>query len=164
MFTCSFLKMKRYWIIIAPHFKTMKYSDLEFSFERAFMHLLIYCTLMDGIFKEDEEIELCKHINDVKIFGSLDLHAEITSFRSYKTGITSRYDYFCFLLQKISPQHPAGIFLHVLELAVSDNEFTSEEELAYSMLGSLLGIPELHQEIFKAGVMDKRLIKIKEHP
>jgi len=142
----------------------MKYSDLEFSSERAFMHLLIYCTLMDGVFKEDEETELCKHINDLKIFDSLNLDEEIATFRAYRKEITSRHEYFDFLVQKIRPQHPAGIFLHVLELAVSDNQFTSEEDLAYSLLGSFLGLPELHQEILKAGVMDKRLMKIKKHP
>src|ERR1044071_4548531 len=108
----------------------MKYSDLEFSSERAFMHLLIYCTLMDGVFKEDEEAELCKHINDIKIFDSFDLDAEIEVFRSYRPAITSRSDYFDFLIKGIQPQHPAGIFLHVLELAVSDNEFSAEEDLA----------------------------------
>jgi len=142
----------------------MKYSELEFSPDRAFMHLLIYCTLMDGVFKEDEETELCKHINDLKIFDSFDLADEIIAFRDYRTTITARYDYFNFLIQQIRPQHPAGIFLHALELAVSDNEFTPDEDLAYSLLGSLLGLPELHQEILKAGVMDKRLIKIKKHP
>ena len=142
----------------------MNYSDLEFSAERAFMHLLIYCTLMDGVFKEDEETELCKHINDIKIFDSFDLDAEITLFRNYKAEITSRYDYFHFLIQRMHVQHPAGIFLHVLELAVSDNEFSAEEDLAYSLLGSLLRLPELHQEILKAGVMDKRLIKITKAP
>jgi hypothetical protein len=142
----------------------MKYSDLEFSAERAFMHLLIYCTLMDGVFKEDEEAELCNHINDLKIFDSLDLDSEVAAFRNYRAEITSRYDYFDFLIQRINPQHPAGIFLHVLELAVSDNEFTPEEDLAYSLLGSLLGLPELHQEILKAAIMDKRLMKIKKHP
>lgn len=151
-------------IVLLLHFhKKMKYSDLEFSSERALMHLLIYCTLMDGVFKEDEETELCKHINDLKLFDMLELNAEIAAFRGYRKEITSRFDYFDFLIQKIEPQHPAGIFLYALELAVSDNEFTSEEDLAYSMLGSLLELPELHQEILKAGVMDKRLIKIKKH-
>src|SRR5580765_8229961 len=131
----------------------MKYSDLEFSSERAFMHLLIYCTLMDGVFKEDEESELCKHINDLTIFDSLDLNTEIISFRSYRAEMNSRHDYFNFLVQQIRPQHPAGIYLHALELAVSDNEFTAEEDLAYSLLGSFLGLPELHQEILKAAIM-----------
>ena len=142
----------------------MKFSELEFSAGRAFMHLLIYCTLMDGVFKEDEEAELCKHITDLKVFDSLDLNSEIAAFRGYRTEITSRYEYFNFLIQKINPQHPAGVFLHALELAVSDNEFTSEEDLAYSLLGSLLGLPELHQEILKAAIMDKRLMKIKKQP
>ena len=142
----------------------MKYSDLEFSPERAFMHLLIYCTLMDEVFKGDEETELRNRINDIKIFDSLDLNTEIRQFRIYQAEMTSRSDYFDFLIQRMQVQHPAGIFLHVLELAVSDNEFTSEEDLTYSMLGSVLGIPELHQEILKAAVMDKRLIKIKKAP
>ena len=142
----------------------MTYSDTEFSSERAFLHLLIYCTLMDGVFKEDEETELCKHVRDIGIFESLNLDTEIALFRSYRDTINSRSDYVAFLLQSMDPKHPAGIFLHVLELAVSDNEFTSEEELTYSMLGSLLGISELHQEILKAAVMDKRLIRLKQKP
>ena len=142
----------------------MKYPDLDFSPERAFLHLLIYCTLMDGVFKEDEETELCKHITDINIFESFDLAEEIAVFRSYKNEITSRYDYLSFLTQHLKAKHPAGIFLHVLELAVSDNEFTPEEELAYSMLGSLLGISELHQDILKVAVMDKRLLKLKKRP
>jgi hypothetical protein len=142
----------------------MKYSELEFSAARAFMHLLIYCTLMDGVFKEDEETELCKHINDFEIFDSLQLDEEIAIFRTYRPEIGSRLEYFTFLIEKMSPQHPAGIFLHVLELAVSDNEFSSEEDLAYSLLGSVLGLPELHQELLKAAIMDKRLMKINKHP
>lgn len=142
----------------------MKYSDITFSSERAFLHLLIYCTLMDGVFKEDEETELSNHMGDIGIFETFDLSAEIALFRSYQPAINSRGDYLSFLVGAMNPQHPAGIFLHVLELAVSDNEFTSEEELTYSILGSLLGISELHQEILKAAIMDKRLIKIKETP
>lgn len=142
----------------------MKYSDLDLSPEKAFLHLLIYSTLMDDVFKEDEEIELSKHIRDIGIFEHFDISEEIAVFRSYKNTIPSRYEYLNFLTQHINANHPAGIFLHILELAVSDNEFTPEEELAYSMLGSLLGISELHQEILKAGVMDKRLIKLKKKP
>jgi len=142
----------------------MKYSELEFSAARAFMHLLIYCTLMDGVFKEDEETELCKHINDLEIFDSLHLDEEIAIFRTYRPEIGSRLEYFKFLIETMRPQHPAGIFLYVLELAVSDNEFSSEEDLAYSLLGSVLGLPELHQELLKAAIMDKRLMKIKKHP
>src|SRR5207237_1129664 len=117
-------------------------------------------TLLDDVFKEDEEVELGKHISDIGIFKSFNADEEIAVFRSYKNSITSRYNYLEFLTRSINANHPAGIFLHILELAVSDNEFTSEEELTYSMLGSLLGITELHQEILKAAVMDKRLIKL----
>jgi hypothetical protein len=142
----------------------MKYSDIDLSPEKAFLHLLIYSTLMDDVFKEDEEMELGKHISDIGIFERFDIDEEIAVFRLYKNSITSRYDYLSFLTQSINANYPAGIFLHILELAVSDNEFTSEEELTYSMLGSLLGISELHQEILKAAVMDKRLIKLKKKP
>lgn len=142
----------------------MKYSDTVFSAERAFLHLLIYCTLMDGVFKEDEEVELGKHISDIGIFDSFNIAEEIALFRSYQPEISSRSDYLRFLVQIMHPQHPAGIFLHALDLAVSDNEFTSEEELTYSVLGSLLGITELHQDILKVAVMDKRLMKIKKIP
>ena len=142
----------------------MKYSDIDLSPEKAFLHLLIYSTLMDDVFKEDEEMELGKHISDIGIFERFDIDEEIAVFRSYKNSITSRYEYLSFLTQSINANYPAGIFLHILELAVSDNEFTSEEELTYSMLGSLLGISELHQEILKAAIMDKRLIKLKKKP
>lgn len=126
---------------------------------RALLHLMIYFTLNDRKFKENEMDVLNSYYTQFNLIDVYKISDEIKLFLDYQIQIADHYNYLSFLISKIGLKYPATIYSIALDIAVADNDFLEEEKILLEMLASLLKLDVTHQELLQETFLGKRLLK-----
>lgn len=137
----------------------MQYTSVPMTPGRALLHLMIYFTLNDRKFKENEMDVLNSYYTQFNLIDIYKISDEVKLFLDYQLNIGDHYDYLSFLISKIGMKYPATVYSIALDLAVADNDFSEEEKILLEMLADILKLDAVHQDLLQETFVGKRLLK-----
>lgn len=139
------------------------YTGLLKAPEEGVCHLFYYCCMKDGQFKESELDSISDKMVSINLHKKLNFKDEMKKFKSYQDSITDEDIYLKYLLSLIKPSTPLALFSWCVELCISDNEVSFEEEALLSRIARLLNIGETEKDMIqrvmvqRKGVLDEKV-------
>jgi len=139
------------------------YTGLLKAPEEGVCHLFYYCCMKDGQFKESELDTISNKLVSIDLHKKLNFKDEMKKFKSYQDSITDEDIYLKYLLSLIKPSTPLALFSWCVELCISDNDVSFEEEALLSRIARLLNIGETEQDMIqrvmvqRKGVLDEKV-------
>jgi len=134
------------------------YTGLLKAPEEGVCHLFYYCCLKDGQFKESELDTISDKLVSIDLHKKLNFKDEMKKFKSYQDSITDEDIYLKYLLSLIKPSTPLALFSWCVELCISDNDVSFEEEALLSRIARLLNIGETEQDMIQRVMVQRKSV------
>ena len=132
------------------------YTGLLKAPEEGVCHLFYYCCMKDGQFKESELDTISDKLVSIDLHKKLNFKDEMKKFKSYQDSITDEDLYLKYLLSLIKPSTPLALFSWCVELCISDNDVSFEEEALLSRIARLLNIGETEQDMIQQVMVQRK--------
>jgi uncharacterized tellurite resistance protein B-like protein len=134
------------------------YTKQVITQDQALCHLLFHCCLKDGRFDENEIDKVSEIFVEVGLQHDLDFKIEVKSYRSYNLDITDEQAYIDYLVQLIVPVNELALFSWCLELTLSDNTLSVEEESLLDKIAGALQIATSDSEVIKKLMIQRTVV------
>ena len=118
------------------------YKDYITTQDEAVCHLFLHCCFKDGKFLQDEINSAASKFVDLQIHRDLNFKEELQHYQTYKPSIDDETTFLQYLLKLINPVHALALYSFCIELCLSDQQLSIEEESLLSKLAELLEIDE----------------------
>lgn len=126
--------------------------------DEALCHLLFHCCLKDGRFSEGEIDKVSEIFVQFDLQHDLNFKDEVKKYRAYATEITNEQAYLDYVIELIMPVNELALFSWCLELTLSDNNLSMEEEMLLSKIAGKLQIPEEQAEVIKKLMVQRKVV------
>jgi hypothetical protein len=123
------------------------YQDYITSQNEAICHLFLHCCFKDGNFSQEEIDTVSSKFVDLQMHRDLNFKEELVHYKSYKTGIENEDDYLQYLIKLINPVQDLALYSYCVELCLSDQQLSFEEESLLSKIATLLDINDKRSTI-----------------
>lgn len=127
----------------------------------ALCHLLFHCCLKDGRFEKGEIDKVSDIFIQFDLQHELNFKKEVIKYRQYAPSITDDKEFIDYLLKLIMPVNELALFSWCVELTLSDNNLSLEEEVLLDKVGAALEINREEIDVIKK-LMIQRSIVISE--
>jgi uncharacterized tellurite resistance protein B-like protein len=118
--------------------------------DQALVHLLFHCCLKDGRFDEAEIDKVSEIFVNFGLQHELNFKEEVQKYRGYVSSIQNEQAYIDHLTDLLMPVNELAIFSWCIELALSDDNISVEEEALLSKIAEAFKItPETNAVIHK---------------
>ena len=134
------------------------YTGLLKAPEEGVCHLFYYCCMKDGQFKESELDTISDKLVSIDLHKKLNFKDEMKKFKSYQDSITDEDLYLKYLLSLIKPSTPLALFSWCVELCISDNDVSFEEEALLSRIARLLNIGETEKDMIQRVMVQRKSV------
>ena len=126
-------------IKILKHFM---YQDYITSQDEAVCHLFLHCCFKDGNFSQEEINTVSSKFVDLQIHKDLNFKEELQHYKAYKTTLENETDFLQYLFKLINPVQNLALYSVCVELCLSDQQLSIEEESLLNKIAELLEIGE----------------------
>ena len=139
--------------------KSQDYEKMIHTQDQALAHLYFHCCYRDNEFDEKEMDEVSAKFVYYGLNKDLNFKKEIKNYLSYKPSIPDEVNYISYLISVISPTQDLALFSSCVDLAVSDETISSEDEEFLMFLGKLMRIPDADQKVITQVTIQKRIAR-----
>lgn len=137
------------------------YQDYITSQDEAVCHLFLHCCFKDGNFSQDEINTVASKFVDLQIHKDLNFKEELQHYKTYKTGMQNEAEFLQYLFKLINPVQNLALYSYCVELCLSDQQLSIEEESLLTKLAELLDIDEGKNAIDKL-MTQRRAVEIEK--
>lgn len=128
------------------------------SQDQALAHLLFHCCLKDGRFDE-AEIDLVSQIFvDFGLQHDLNFRDEVRKYRGYIASLENEQAYIDHLVKLLMPVNELAIFSWCLELALSDDNISVDEEALMVKIAESLNISPEENAVIHKLMVQRRVV------
>ena len=131
------------------------YQDCITSKDEAVCHLFLHCCLKDGYFSPEEIDVVASKFVELQIHRDLNFKEEIQHYQAYKKNMENETEFLEYLLRMINPVQDLALYSYCVELCLSDQLLSAEEE---SLLVKIAGLLKLNDE---KNIIDKLITQRK---
>lgn len=132
------------------------YTGLLKAPEEGVCHLLYYCCMKDGSFKESELDTISDKLVSINLHKKLNFKDEMQKYKSYVTSITDEDTYVQYLISLIKPSRPLALFSWCIELCTADGEVSDIEDALLSRIATMLNIGETEKALLRRLMMERK--------
>jgi uncharacterized tellurite resistance protein B-like protein len=137
------------------------YQNYITSQDEAVCHLFLHCCFKDGNFSQDEINTVASKFVDLQIHKDLNFKEELQHYKTYKTGMQDEAEFLQYLFKLINPVQNLALYSYCVELCLSDQQLSIEEESLLTKLAELLDIDEEKNAIDKL-MTQRRAVEIEK--
>jgi len=119
------------------------YKDYITSQDEAVCHLFLHCCFKDGNFSQAEIDNVASKFVDLQIHRDLNFKEELQHYQAYKTSIEDETEFLQYIFKLINPVQNLALYSYCVELSLSDQLLSAEEE---SLLVKIAELLELNDE------------------
>jgi len=116
------------------------YTDYITTQDEAVCHLFLHCCFKDGKFLPEEINAAAAKFVDLQIHRDLNFKEELQHYQAYKAFIEDENAFLKYLLKLINPVQALALYSFCVELCLSDQELSIEEESLLSKLADELDV------------------------
>ncbi|MBV9961679.1 MAG: TerB family tellurite resistance protein [Parafilimonas sp.] len=116
------------------------YQDYITSKDEAICHLFLHCCFKDGNFSQEEIDIVASKFVDLQMHRDLNFKEELVHYKSYKLAIENEDEYLQYLIKLITPVQDLALYSYCIELCLSDQQLSLEEESLLQKIATLLDI------------------------
>lgn len=133
--------------------------DTEISSQdQALCHLLFHCCLKDGRFSKEEVDVVSEILVAYGLEHNLNFTDEIRRYRSYANDITNEQHFIDHLVKVIRPANELALFSLCLDLTLSDDSLSDEEEALLSKIADALGMSQEENNVITRLMVQRRVV------
>ena len=118
------------------------YNDYITTQNEAICHLFLHCCYKDGRFSHDEVDTVSQKFVDLQIHKDLNFKEELQHYKSYINDVTDENEYLNYIIKLINPVHDLALYSYCVELCLSDELLSAEEESLLKKIAAVLEIGE----------------------
>ena len=137
------------------------YKDYITTQDEAICHLFLHCCFKDGNFSQEEINNVASKFVDLQIHKDLNFKEELLHYKSYKENIEDETSFLEYLLKLINPVQSLALYSYCVELCLSDQQLSIEEESLLSKIASLLDI-ETDKALLDKLITQRKAVEIEK--
>ena len=118
------------------------YSDFITTQSEAICHLFLHCCFKDGKFSHEEVDNVSGKFVTLQIDKDLNFKEELHHYTSYIPEVTDEEEYLRYLIKLINPVQDLALYSYCVELCLSDQQLSLEEESLLSKIATLLDMQD----------------------
>jgi uncharacterized tellurite resistance protein B-like protein len=126
--------------------------------DQALAHLLFHCCLKDGRFDEAEIDKVSEIFVDFGLQHDLNFTDEVRKYRSYVSSIQNEQAYIDHLVDLLMPVNELAIFSWCIELALSDDTISVDEEALLAKIAESLNISSEENAVIHKLMVQRRVV------
>ena len=126
--------------------------------DEALCHLLLHCCLKDGRFDEAEIDRVSEIFVEYDLQHNLNFKDEVRKYRGYADSITNEQEYVSFLVDTIVPVNDLALFSWCVDLALSDDNMSLDEEALLQKIADALNISESESEVITKLMIQRKVV------
>lgn len=134
------------------------FEKIVTSQDQALAHLLFHCCLKDGRFEEAEIDKVSEIFVEFGLQHNLNFKEEVRKYREYITDVQNEQAYIQHLVDLVMPVNDLAIFSWCVELALSDDNISVEEESLLIKIAEALKIGQEESAVIKKLMVQKRVV------
>jgi uncharacterized tellurite resistance protein B-like protein len=138
------------------------YQDYITSQDEAVCHLFLHCCFKDGNFSQDEINTLSSKFVDLQIHKDLNFKEEVQHYKAYKAELIDENEYLQHLLKLISPVQNLALYSYCVEVCLSDQQLSIQEEALLSKIANLLEVDNNDKTIVDKLITQRRAVEIEK--
>ena len=131
------------------------YKDYITSQDEAVCHLFLYCCFKDGNFSQEEIDNVASKFVDLEIHRDLNFKEELQHYQAYRVTIENETEFLQYIVKLINPVQNLALYSYCVELSLSDQSLSVEEE---SLLNKIAELLEMNDE---KNIIDKLITQRK---
>lgn len=135
------------------------YREMITTQDQALCHLFLHCCLRDGKFTPAEIDAVAGKYVALGLQKELNFKNETRSYQSYRDSITDESGYLKYLVDLIQPVNELALYSYCVELVISDDELSVEEEKLLEHIADVLDIDAIKQENIKSLVVQRKAVE-----
>ena len=118
------------------------YNDYITTQNEAICHLFLHCCYKDGRFSHDEVDTVSQKFVDLQIHKDLNFKEELEHYKAYQVDMPDEEQYLNYIIKLINPVHDLALYSYCVELCLSDELLSAEEESLLKKIAAVLEIGE----------------------
>ena len=131
------------------------YKDYITSQDEAVCHLFLHCCFKDGNFSQEEIDNVASKFVDLEIHRDLNFKEELQHYQAYRVTIENETEFLQYIVKLINPVQNLALYSYCVELSLSDQSLSVEEE---SLLNKIAELLEMNDE---KNIIDKLITQRK---
>jgi uncharacterized tellurite resistance protein B-like protein len=137
------------------------FQDYITSKDEAICHLFLHCCFKDGNFSREEIDSVSSKFVDLEIHRDLNFKEELIHYQSYKSSIQDENEYLQYIFKLINPVQDLALYSYCVELCLSDQQLSAEEENLLTKIASLLDINDEKNTIDKL-IIQRKAVEVEK--
>ena len=137
------------------------YKNYITSQDEAICHLFLHCCFKDGNFSQEEINTVASKFVDLQIHKDLNFKEELLHYKSYKENIEDETAFLQYLFKLINPVQDLALYSYCVELCLSDQKLTIEEESLLTKIATLLDI-EAEKTLLDKLITQRKAVEIEK--
>jgi len=138
------------------------YEDYITTQDEAICHLFLHCCFKDGSFTQEEVNTVASRFVDLQIHKDLNFKEELVHYKSYKETMDDENEYLQYLLKLINPVQNLALYSYCIELCLSDQQLTAEEDGLLSRIAGRLDISNEDKNIIDKLITQRKAVEIEK--
>jgi uncharacterized tellurite resistance protein B-like protein len=126
--------------------------------DEALCHLLFHCCLKDGRLTEAELDKVSEIFVQFGLNHNLNFKNEIQAYRAYADSINNEQAYLNYLVETIKPVNELAILSWCIELAITDDNLSLEEEALLAKIAVALNVPVVDLDVITKLMVQRRVV------
>ncbi len=131
------------------------FQDYITTKDEAICHLFLHCCFKDGNFSKEEIDTVSSKFVDLQMNRDLNFKEELLHYKSYQLSIENENEYLQYIFKLINPVQDLALYSYCVELCLSDQQLSAEEESLLSKIATLLEINDEKHTIDKLIIQRK---------
>ena len=129
---------------------------------QALCHLFFHCCAKDGMFEEGEIDYVAAKFVELDMNRSLDFKNEVSLYYEERRKLPDEREYIIHLLKIINPVNTLALFSWCVEICLSDELISIDEDHLLDTIASLLETGETEKKIIKAVMVERKVAQLKQ--
>ena len=131
------------------------YQPYITSQDEAVCHLFLHCCFKDENFSQEEIDNVASKFVDLEIHRDLNFKEELQHYQAYRVTIENETEFLQYIFKLINPVQNLALYSYCVELSLSDQSLSVEEE---SLLNKIAELLEMNDE---KNIIDKLITQRK---
>ncbi|MFT4153408.1 TerB family tellurite resistance protein [Parafilimonas sp.] len=138
------------------------YEDYITTQDEAICHLFLHCCFKDGNFTQEEVNTVASKFVDLQIHKDLNFKEELLHYRSYKENMEDENAFLQYLLKLINPVQNLALYSYCIELCLSDQQLTADEDALLSKLAVQLEVSNEDKHVVDKLTTQRKAVEIEK--
>ena len=136
--------------------------NTEMSPDQALCHLFFHCCARDGRFEEREIDYVAAKFVDLGTNRGLDFRNEVLRYNEERKKSADDREYITQIIRIINPVNTLALFSWCVEICLSDELISLDEDQLLDIIASVLKIAENEKELVKAVMVERKAVQLKK--